>query len=482
MTARNSINFNHFTSGCAMALGVMYFLALGVPALAEGVTLIMHGWNVASGEPSWTGAMQNAIRDARLSGDENFGTITVTGSKGALTATCNPWNTLLPSSSTGEIVIRVDWSAVANHLTSGVSAQEVAAVIAPKIYQAQGTSRPLCELPIHLIGHSRGGGMVCEIARLLGLQGIDVDQVTPLDPHPLTASDPQPIFPLPAVIDTPVAVYENVLFIDNYWQNISYPQGQSIAGAYNRQWTSLAGGYHNHSNSVYSSIGDHLNIYLQYMGTVDLATPINDGEATLGSTERAAWFNTYETDSGTAGQKTGFYYSRIGGRANRLSADTPVSGGDQVKDGYNNNVLLGGDGARSSLSWTSAVWPNVLTLDVLRGSAVLGPGTVGVSIGETLDLRYTYRDYDSASDVTFYVDQDRNPYNGNNLATITTKSHAATGSSIAQSIASWNTTGLSPSGMFYVYAKITDGPRTRYMYAAPSFQDITTRVQEWNVY
>jgi thioesterase domain-containing protein len=69
--------------------------------------------------------------------------------------------------------------------------QEVAAAIAPKIYEGQNGQAALSELPIHLIGHSRGGGMVYELARLLGEQGIEVEQVTSLDPHPLTTSDTQ---------------------------------------------------------------------------------------------------------------------------------------------------------------------------------------------------------------------------------------------------------------------------------------------------
>jgi len=46
----------------------------------------------------------------------------------------------------------------------------VAAVLATLIFQSQNSQPALSELPIHLIGHRRGGGKVFEIAHLLGLQ------------------------------------------------------------------------------------------------------------------------------------------------------------------------------------------------------------------------------------------------------------------------------------------------------------------------
>lgn len=469
--------------GRVASLFFLLFLlsAAGVGVRAEGVTILTHGFQAGTGESAWVAAMRDAVSNACLSGEKHYGTITVTGSAGSLTATCSPWDIGLATSTSGEILIVVDWSAVANHLVSGVTAQEVAAAVAPKIFQGQNGHPALAELPLHLMGHSRGGGMICELARLLGLQGVEVDQLTTLDPHPLTASDPQPPLPLPSIIDTPMAVYENVLFTDNYWQTIAYPQGQSIAGAYNRLWTSLPGGYHNHSDSAYNSVADHLNIHLLYHGTVDLNTPISDGQATLGSSERTAWFNAYESEGGTGGQKAGFFYSRIGLYGNRLSTDTPVAGGDALKNGYHNDALLGGAGARSPQTWTSAVWPNVVALEVLRGSTPLGPGVQGLSVGETLTLRYTYRDYDSGSDVTFYVDQDRNPYNNNNLGTIATRNLSATGPTLAQATEPWNSTGISPVGEMFVYAKITDGSRTRYLYAFQSFE-IAPGVEGWQYF
>lgn len=425
-----------------------------------GVTIILHGWNPDGSQPSWMQNMANAI--VARAGSGSIGTITVTGTSGNLTATCSNWNFDLTTATSGEIVVLVDWTAVSNHLTTGVTAQEVATAIAPKIYESQNSQPALSELPIHLIGHSRGGGMVFEIARLLGLQGIEVEQVTALDPHPLTTNDPQV---LNQTIDTPVQVYENVLFTDTYWQNINFPKGEYVNGAYNRLWTDLSGGYHNESGYNYTVLGtnydfsDHLNIILAYYGTIDLSTPTSNGQATMGNSERA-WFNTYEN----AGENTGFKYSRII-MGDRKSTDTPVTDNDAIIAGYNNNSLLGGNGARQTLTWTNAVWCNVITSTILKNSTELSFGTQAISDNDVLQINYKYRSYANASTVTFYVDVDRNPYNNNNAATIGSKSLSATGSTIAESSLDWTISDLTDQSKYYVYSEITDGTRKRYQYS-----------------
>ena len=445
-------------------LAILIMSLLAVQGHADGVTIIIHGWHVAASEPWWTGSMQDAIDDEWLQDEERFGKITVTGTLGNLTATCNPWNVDLSSSNTGEIVVRVDWHFVADHLIHRIPAQDVAAVIAPKIYQGQSGENPLAELPIHLIGHSRGGGMVCELARLLGEQGIEVDQVTPLDPHPLTTSDPQTI---PPVIDTPVAVYENVLFIDTYWQDVDWPKGEYISGAYNRLWSTMPGGYHGNANAALDDVADHLNIHLMYHGTVDLNTPAYDGADTCGSFERGNWFNDYETDNGIGGAKTGFYYSRIAGQADRLTTDTPVIGGDQVIDGYHNDALLGGSGARSSLSWTSASWPNVVTLDIEKDGTPLPATDCYIIADEILNVSYVYRDFSSGGTITLTYDADRNPYNSNDIAAIGASSYSATGTSLTQDSDSWDTSALPADAAGYVRAEINNGSHRRYIYGSP---------------
>jgi hypothetical protein len=433
-----------------------------------GVTIIVHGWNPNGNQPAWMTTMANAII-ARSGGAGQIGTITVTGTIGNLTASCSNWNFNLASAISGEIVILVNWTSVSNHLTTGITAQSVAAAIAPKIYQSQNGQPALSELPIHLIGHSRGGGMVFEIARLLGLQGIEVEQVTALDPHPLTSSDPQGVAPPIGpgqTIDTPIQIYENILFADNYYQNITYPIGQYLAGAYNRLWTYLPGGYHNETGYTYNILGtnynfsDHLNIILAYHGTIDLATPVTNGEATMNITERA-WFGTYEN----GGQNAGFVYSRnIAG--NRKSTDTPSSG-DTVVDGYNNAANLGGSGARQTLTWTNAVWPNIISI---TGTMNMDPLIVGnsYSVGgaDQIILHMPYRSYANNTTINIYLDNDRNPYNGAFLQT--NDSYSSTGSAITLAGASFQPTELMDTD-YYILVETNDGINKRYMYAPYKF-------------
>ncbi|MFZ4726851.1 MAG: T9SS type A sorting domain-containing protein [Paludibacter sp.] len=427
-----------------------------------GVTIIVHGWNPDGSQPAWMDKMADAII-ARAGGVGHIGTITVSGSSANLTATCSNWNFDVALANLGETVILVNWTAVSNHLTTFITAQSVAAVVAPKIYQSQNSQPALSELPIHLIGHSRGGGMIFEIARLLGLQGIEVEQVTALDPHPLTEADPQPLMGT-HTLDTPVKVYENILFVDNYYQNIKFPTGQYISGAYNRLWTSLPGGYHNQSGYTYNIIlanydfSDHLNIILGYHGTIDLTTPVTNGQATMNTSERA-WFNSYEN----AGENTGFKYSAMG-MENRKSANIPVVGGESVVAGFSNNALLGGSGVRQSLTWTNAVWPNIITTSIFRNNAELQTAALTVAANEVVQLNYNYRSYANPCVVTFYIDMDRNPYNNNNVATIGTQNLLATGSALTQSTLNWTVSGLSDGTKYYICAKITDGIRTRFLY------------------
>lgn len=350
-----------------------------------------------------------------------------------------------------EIVIKLDWGDLAGFF-SQYDTYEVASALVPRFLQtnfiAELNGHALAELPLHLIGHSRGGSLVCQMSRLLGTNGVWVDHLTTLDPHPVNEDgNTDPLF----VSDAPLRVYENVLFADNIYQDFGgYPHGQLMPSSYNRRLTSLPGGY--------SSA--HSDTHLWYHSTIDFRSPANDTEATLSAGDRASWFNTYES----SGTRAGFHYSRIGG-ANRLSNDKPA-GADSISEGYNQQWDFGagtGPGPnRTSLPRVSSAWPNCIKASLA--------GAAQMSVGQTnaIVLHYQWaRPATQEAAISLFLDDDTNPWNGNERllqqATVagTTSSNVFAGS-LPFTI---NEASAAP-GTHTLFVRFTAEGRTRYLYAA----------------
>jgi hypothetical protein len=346
-------------------------------------------------------------------------------------------------SDSGEILIKLDWSTlsgIGGASTTAVANATVGALLSTTLIPEMG-GRPLAELPMHFIGHSRGGSVVTEMARLLGAQGVWVDQVTTLDPRPV-----------PSFGDASVTTYANVLFADNYWQTLGdglfVPNGQSLFGAYNRKLTSLSGGY---SSS-------HSDVHLWYHGTIDLTTPTTDTQATISSTQRSAWWTSTEM----AGAAAGFYYSAIGG-GDRLSTVEPAGvGNGRINDGFNKKWDLGGGLAanRTTLPANSGLWPNVIRV----GRTAANP----VPAGGSFDVLLYHQSGANGSgnvEVRIFLDADSNPYSGNE-AEIDQRTLPNTGpNAVLTSTLTVSTGGAAVTpGTYAVFARITDGLRMRYVY------------------
>lgn len=271
-------------------------LALGVAMgglQAGGVTVITHGFN--GNVQDWVIPMADEMSVyPGIPGSESACyVLKVTSTSGP--ATAERRGEEKPNlSDSGEVFIKLDWSNIAGLLqasTQQVAAVAVAALMDPDLIAADTGGRPLAELPIHLIGHSRGASVVTEMARLLGEQGIWVDQVTTLDPVPLSLNR-----------DAAVKNWENVLFADNYWENedsSAFLWGHSLAGAFNRKLAGLGGGYGS----------SHSDTHLWYHGTAELGTPGFDTQETITAAMRDAWW----VDGEDEGAGTGYLYSRVGG-------------------------------------------------------------------------------------------------------------------------------------------------------------------------
>ncbi len=417
---------------------------------AAGVTLITHGFN--GDAQGWVLGMAG-----KLSAYDPFvGTNVIcyevsVGYSGGFVVTPRKIAGGPPSNDfSAEIVLKLDWGDLAGFL-SQYDTYEVAAAVVPRLLQtnfiAELGGHALAELPLHLIGHSRGGSLVCQMSRLLGTNGVWVEQVTTLDPHPVNEDgNTDPLF----VSDAPLRIYENVLFADNYFQEFGgYPHGQSISSSYNRRFAALPGGY--------SSA--HSDTHLWYHATIDLANPANDTEALLAAGDRAAWFTPYE-DSGA---RAGIHYSRLGG-GDRLSLDEPAGpGADHPADGYNQRWSFGAGNSpnRTTLPANHGNWPNLVQFH-LAGTNLVAHGQ-----GNAVSFYHQWaRPATSNASVSIFLDDDFNPWNGNEslvreLTVAGTSSNNVGFATVGISITPTNAT----PGVHSLCAKITAAGRVRWLYA-----------------
>ena len=243
-----------------------------------------------------------------------------------------------------------------------------------------------------------------------------------------------------------------MLYADNFWQELSGEviTGSSLAGAYNRKLTNLSGGYGS----------GHSDVHLWYHGTIDLATPATDTQATINASERTAWWTAGEN----GGANTGFLYSRLGG-GDRLSTAAPA-GGAQVRAGFNGAWDLGGGlvANRQSLSVNGGLWPNVIRCQ--RGDSG------SIAAGGTFPLAIHYQAGATASGdvaLTVLLDPDANPWNDNAFE-IDAGTLAKTGPDAVSFVEIPVGTGSTPPGSYRVAARLTDGLNERILYAATTIE------------
>jgi hypothetical protein len=415
------------------------------PGSSAGVTLVTHGFN--GNVTDWVIPMCDKIAQYRTLPGTNVSIyqLSVTQpSPGVYSVSQTFLDGVNPlDSDSGEILLALDWSTLSSGGTPTTAiASATAGVLLATNFIPELNGHALAELPLHLVGHSRGGSVITELARVLGAQGVWVDQVTTLDPHPVSQLG-----------DPPVTNYANILFADNYWQNLGdgllVPNGQAVAGAYNRQLTNLNGGY---SSS-------HSDVHLWYHGTIQLTTPASDTQATITSAERTNWWTSLEQ----AGTNSGFLYGLIGG-GNRFSTLEPAGTGlGRIVDGMNKVWDLGAGVStnRSRLPVDNGAWPNLLRLN-LTSTNVL-------QVGQPLSAAFYYQfgsNGTGTAQLQLYLDADSNPY-GTNQILIGSTPLTGTGTNNVNytTVSPSPNPSVTPPGTYSLFARITAGTLSRYLYA-----------------
>ena len=408
-----------------MALTAGSLESLEPRRLFAGVTIIAHGLDGTIAGWVTDAAAEVANRAGGTSSAAVY-TLTVGRSNGniaVLSYTRDSGYSAPTSLGACEIVIKLDWSTVSD---SSASTGDVAGVVASFIRSKPSGEVRLAELPIHLIGFSRGGSLVTAIARSLGRSGVWVDQQTNLDPHPIDGiNEPRN----ENYGDTAMATFDNVAFSDTYWRSAGSPgdngdyDGEAVSGSHNLNVTGVQ--QLNVNNA-------HQSVQTYYSGTIDLSATSAGGISI-----NSGWYDS--SPSKPARSATGFLFSRI-------------VGGARPADGLWS--AQGGSAARSAAGKSGSQWANVGDLKVMGGYTF--------SAGSTIQIRNIRQDRDTGATLSLFLDRDRNPYDGT-TKTIR-KASISAGDSIQSGRLSGSTSGVS-AGRYFIGAKITDADgHTRYAY------------------
>lgn len=401
------------------------------------VTLITHGYEPTGVASGWITALGNAL-SARAGGGSGAGAgggadiyrLTITGTGANANVAFFVPVSVASGTPRGDAVVLLDWAASSSvnflSLSASTSSTQIARLVAPQLLTAHSNfgarTTPLAELPIHLIGHSRGASVVSELAKALGEQGVWVDQVTTLDPRPVPP-------------DPSVRSWSNVLFADNYYEQVDSSiilDGSSVSGAAN---VNLSGVFGN-----LTGLGQaHNAVPTYYGGTANTAA-----SSFAGVSIDPGWYATSTTGPR---ESTGFTFSA--GLAGAGATPRPLSG-----------LRFAGGADRSSLTVTAAGadrWDNV---NVTSPSA---PATVAQGTG--LNVSFRLEDINRDATTTYFLDTDATPYNGMGVpAPLATSPPAASTTGATAYQTTLSTTGL-PVGNYYLAAKITSAAHTRYDYS-----------------
>jgi hypothetical protein len=391
--------------------------------LLAGITIITHGY--ADNTRGWVSVMADGI--AQRAG--GLGAVSIYTLRvginlqhklGIVGFTPDANSPLFGQASSGETIIKLDWSTVND---GPGPTQPIGDVVASYLMQPHANIPALVEEPLHFIGHSRGASLNTEIVKDLGEHGIWVDQFISLDPHPIRA-----------VNDEPMTTWSNIEFADDYWRSSPTDpiNGQPVTGAFLQSL--------NASVEAHITDGDpHTDVHAWYYGTINLTATSDE---TVPIPIPSSWYG--DTAAIPPRDKTGFYFSSIAG------GQRPASG---------ISTAFGGTASRVDPGKAGAQWANVTDV------AVAGPAKVPA--GHSLDIAFTQSDRGDASKAVIFLDLDENPFNHNTVQVFAHRNLAETANPTRTAM-KFPSTGVEP-GEYYVGVQITAASGlTRYDYAPQS--------------
>jgi len=387
--------------------------------LLAGVTLLAHGLN--GNIDGWVAKAADAIVE-RAGGPSAASVYTMKlvkdGSNFRITRFAKDSGYAdFRETSQSELIIRLDWNS-ATAITTPV--QNVAKALADYLAEPHGDVPALATLPLHLIGHSRGAALVSQLARHLGKRNIIVDHLTMLDPIPVAG--------LPSWInnqfgDGSIDAWDNVVFGDTYWRDGGAEQkGSHIKGTYN--------GDLNNSVGEHYLVSQHNAVTAYYVGTIDL-TATTGGDHPIYSD----WYGN--TASKPARDQTGFYFSRLAGGTRHPTGLGPLGGGSA---------------SRESTGQSGTQWPGAVEIKPRAGTSF--------NSGARFNVNLRAGDRDGQATANFFLDTDRNPFNGPGTQIATTTIQGAVGDYIVAARAA----GVLP-GTYALAVQLTDAAgQTRWTY------------------
>jgi hypothetical protein len=396
--------------------------------LFASVTLITHGYEPTGVASPWISFLGSAMAARFPSGADVYRmTISGTGAN-AKVASFVPVSTA-SSAPRADAVVLLDWAASSSvnfaTLSASTSSTQIAQLVAPELLAAQSNfgprTTPLGELPVHLIGHSRGASVVSELAKALGQRGLWVDQVTTLDPRPVPP-------------DPDVRAWSNVLFADNYYEQTDSSiilDGSAVTGAAN---VNLSSAFSN----------------LTGLGQAHNAVPIYYGGTA----------NTGASSFAGTGIDSGWYASPLPGRGVTGVAYSEGLGGSGAVARPLDGLRFAGGASRSGVSVSASGaerWDNI------NVTAPAGPTSVPQGAGVNVSFRF--EDVNGDATTSYYLDTDTSPYDGLGVPAPLTSGPPSASSSGATAYQTTLSTASLPVGNYYLAAKIESAAHTRYDYS-----------------